>query len=74
METLRDIMDANSEFEEKIFINSLHYLVHIFPDRSGELTNIDERRMGDFLRHKTVFKRLEERSKVIIAFIIKILA
>jgi hypothetical protein len=57
-------MELNSEFEEKIFINSVNYLVHIYGERAGPLKNIDERRLAEFLRTNAHFKRLEEHSKV----------
>lgn len=57
-------MQGNHSFEEKIFINSLDYLIRINSDRAGPLTRIDERRMNEFLRHRASFRRLEEHSKV----------
>jgi len=65
IEVLKEIMESNNEFEEKIFINSVNYLVHIYSERAGPLKNIDERRLAEFLRHKATFKRLDPHSKVL---------
>lgn len=44
----------------------IEYLSKIYADRAGPLVDIDERRLLNFLRTKSEFKRIEENSRVIL--------
>jgi hypothetical protein len=64
LDTFKQIMEENSEFEQRVYLNSVYYLAHIYSERAGPLTSVDERRLTEFLRQNSSFNRLEQYRKV----------
>jgi len=61
-------METNKEFEEKVYLNSVDYLVKVFHHTSGPLAHIDSRRLSEFLRLQSKLKRYDEHEKIEIKF------
>lgn len=61
-------METNTDFEDKVYLNSVDYLVKVYHHTSGPLGTIESRRLADFLRTKASIKRLDEHTKIDLKF------
>lgn len=48
-------------------MNSIDYLVKIYEVQAGPLAHVDERRLADFVRTKTQFKKFEAHARVFLS-------
>ncbi|CAD8098564.1 unnamed protein product [Paramecium primaurelia] len=64
LNVLRQLMQKSELFEQKIYINSIEYLIKLFESQAGPLGQMEAKRLGQFLRSKTQFKKFDVNSNV----------
>ncbi|CAD8090636.1 unnamed protein product [Paramecium primaurelia] len=64
LNVLKSLMQKSEAFEQKIYVNSIEYLIKLYQSQAGPLGQMEQKRLNLFLRQKAQFKKFDVHSNV----------